>query len=499
MLVIVGTVSADTFPIIGSYDGTDVTGQITFDENGIINGGVIAGVTNGDMDVWQGSCQDGGNLVVGQSGGMAGESGFAATLIDDGDGNQGGTLASFTGGSMVFGQLSAGGEISGDYIPPPPFDSSGNQISQVESVVSDLNGVIAGQCVGIAGSSGFAATGARNGNVAYALSTASFTDGSMNVGQISGAGEITSLTSPGIQIPVPDDIENTMVFSSQGGGIQASSGSASTSGRTVQGVRAGSDVSFTDGSICFGQWVRGDSTTFSEGLGLGEVAPWSNYEDIRSYQSVDSESFSTIAASSYSQLPDGSFVQVNAAATGSGTPITGQLSTPSPGSGFYVDQSAGSGLQFNPLTSTGAGSMGAFDSHQLANENVLITGVESGSAGAGAGTSDGNTASTSMYVNDGSLSVFAIIAETNRYDLRNLLGDGLSGPGSSFGSEVNADYLETTMTGNSGGIRLDAQNSFGDSAHQVSPFIGSFTSHYGVAHAGFDEDHHIMEIISDLP
>jgi len=92
LLVIIGTVSGETFTFTDSYDGTYVTGEITLNENGVINSGIIAGVTNGNVDVQQGSSQDGANVVVGQSGEIEGDSGFAGTLADDGNGNQGGNL-----------------------------------------------------------------------------------------------------------------------------------------------------------------------------------------------------------------------------------------------------------------------------------------------------------------------------------------------------------------------------------------------------------------------
>jgi|GEM_PF-2889507 hypothetical protein len=482
MLAITATASADVFGFEDSYGDMSMQGMFTFDENGILNGAVVAGTDNGVLDVNQHAETGNGEVLVYQSGNIEGNSGFATTAARDGSGNSGGTFASFTGGGMCFGQVSAAGVISEEFIPDPPLESSGDQLSQVGPVSSSLNGVIAGQFVGIEGNSGYASTGARNVNGASGQSIASFTDGGMIIGQVSGAGEMTSYKSYGTQTPAPVGIESTTSFSSQSGEIQAGSGSASTSGSTVHGALAESDVSFTEGSMRFRQVLWGDSTTFTEVLGLGEVAPWSNYEDIQSYQSVDSESFSTIGASSYSRLPDGSFVQVNAEARGSVSPITGQLSEPSPGSSFDVGQSAGSGLQFNPLTGSGPGSTGSFDIHQRSNEQVSIYGVQSGSAGASAGTSDGNSASMLMYVEQGSLASPDVWASTDRYDDGNLLGDGVLGDSGGSGSEAEAGYYHNQLFGTSGGFLLDTQTprnfayihtTFSEGGPRESDYVGS--------------------------
>ena len=496
LLAMVGTASADVWEFTDSYDTLAMQGMLTFDENGILNGAVVAGTDNGVMDVNQHAETGNGEVLVYQSGNIEGNSGFATTAARDGSGNSGGTFASFTAGGMCFGQVSAAGEIPEEFIPDPPLESSGDQLSQVGTASSSINGVIAGQFVGIEGNSGYASTGARNVNGASGQSTASFTEGGMFVGQVSGAGEMASLKSYGTQISVPFGIESTASFSSQSGEIRAGSGSASTSGSTVHGALAGSDVSFTEGSMRFRQWLWGDSTTFTEVLGLGDVAPWSNSEDIRSYQSVDSESFSTIGASSYSRLPDESFVQVDAEARGSGTPITNQLSKPSPGSSFDVDdQYAGSGLQFNPSTGMGLGSTGAFDIHQRSYQDVSIYGVQSGSAGASAGTSDGNSASTLMYVEQGSLVSPDVWASTDRYDYRNLLGDGVLGDTGGSGSEADAGYYDTHISGMSGGLLLDSQNPK-DYAYSHWGFSegGTLTSDRGYVLAGSQNDIHLIQM-----
>lgn len=498
LLAMVGIASADVFGFEDSYGDMSMQGMFTFDENGILNGAVVAGTDNGALDVNQHAETGNGEVLVYQSGNIEGNSGFATTAARDGSGNSGGTFASFTAGGMCFGQVSAAGEIPEEFIPDPPLESSGDQLSQVGTVSSSINGVIAGQFVGIEGNSGYASTGARNVNGASGQSTASFTEGGMIVGQVSGAGEMTSFKSYGTQTSAPVGIESTASFSSQSGEIQAGSGSASTSGMTVHGALAESDVSFTEGSIRFRQWIRGDSTTFNEVLGLGEVAPWSNYEDIRSYQSVDSESFSTIGVSSYSRLPDGSYVQVNAEARGSVSPITGQLSKPSTGSSFDVDQSAGSGLQFNPLTGMGQGSTGAFDIHQRSYQDVSIYGVQSGSAGASASTSDGNTASTLMYVEQGNLVSPDVWASTDRYDYRNLLGDGVLGDSGGSGSEAEAGYYNAQLSGSAGGILLDTRNSIGESLHESFPASGYLSSYYGYSNAGHDEYNYFVNLDSDL-
>src|SRR5690606_38769084 len=101
MLATIGIASADTFTFEDTSGSTYATGQITFDENGIVNGASIAGVTNGEMDVQQDSSQNGGNVAVWQYGDIEGDSGFAGTLVDGGNGDSGGTFASFSGGGMV--------------------------------------------------------------------------------------------------------------------------------------------------------------------------------------------------------------------------------------------------------------------------------------------------------------------------------------------------------------------------------------------------------------
>lgn len=495
MLAIICIASADVFEFEDSYGDMSMQGMLTFDENGILNGAVVAGTNNGVMDVTQHAETGNGEVLVYQTGNIEGNSGFATTAARDGSGNSGGTFASFTGGGMCFGQVSAAGEIPEEFSPDPPLESSGDQLSQVGTVSSSINGVIAGQFVGIEGNSGYASTGARNVNGASGQSIASFTEGEMFVGQVSGAGEIASLKSYGTQISSPVGIQSTASFSSQSGEILAGSGSASTSGRTVHDVLAGSDVSLTEGSMCFRQWVRGDSTTFSGVLGLGDVSPWTNYEDIQSYQSVDSESFSTIGASSYSYLPEDSYVQVNAEATGSGTSTTGQLSKPSPGSSFDVDQSAGSGLQFNPLTGTGSVATGAFDIHQRASEDVSLYGVQSGSAGASASDSNGNTASTLMYVNQGNLNSPHLWASTDQYDYRNHLGNGLLGDAGGYSTNVETGYYDAQLSGSSGGLHLDSQNPK-DYAYSHWGFSdgGTLTSDIGYVLAGCQNDVHLIRM-----
>ncbi|RPH74196.1 hypothetical protein EHM76_03965, partial [bacterium] len=79
MLLIVGFVTAEEFTFADSYDSTYYTGQISLDENGIINGAAVAGVTNGAMNVDQTTSQDGSTIFAGQTGTMEGSYGFAAT------------------------------------------------------------------------------------------------------------------------------------------------------------------------------------------------------------------------------------------------------------------------------------------------------------------------------------------------------------------------------------------------------------------------------------
>lgn len=498
MLAIIGTANADVFTFEDSSGGTYATGQITFDDNGIINGACVAGVTNGDMDVQQGSSQNGENVAVWQYGDIEGEGGFAGTLVDGGNGNQGGTFASFSSGGMVFGQVSAGGEISSEFIPDFPLESSGNQLSQVEDVSTSLSGVIAGQFAGIEGSSGYAATAAGNRNGASSSSTASFSEGGMIVGQVSGVGEMSSLNTYGTQVSIPA-INQDVVFSSQIGGIQAGSGSASTTGRTENGALAQTDVSFTDGTICFEQFVDGESFSFLEGRSLGGVVPGLSVDEIRSYQSVGSEHFSTISASSYSQLPDGSYVQVNAAAAGSANSFANQLSKPSPRSYFDVTQgTASESYSSSGVTYELGIPIHYHKNYQDAFEEVNINDVDSGSAGTIARDSTGNTASTLAYVVQGSLSADEIYAETYRYEPQNLLGDGMVGDAEGPASEVEAGYYDVNVAGNSGGILLDSRNSIGESLHASFPASGYLSSYHGYANAGHDEYNYFVNLDSDL-
>jgi hypothetical protein len=131
MLAITATASADVFGFEDSYRDMSMQGMFTFDENGILNGAVVAGTDNGVLDVNQHAETGNGEVLVYQSGNIEGNSGFATTAARDGSGNSGGTFASFTGGGMCFGQVSAAGVISEEFIPDPPLESSGDQLSQV--------------------------------------------------------------------------------------------------------------------------------------------------------------------------------------------------------------------------------------------------------------------------------------------------------------------------------------------------------------------------------
>lgn len=260
LLAIIGTVSAETVPFFGSYGGTDVTGQITFDENGIINGGVVAGVTNGGMDVQQGSCQDGGAVVLGQYGEIVGDDGFAATLVDGGNGNQGGNLAMFTGGSMIFGQASAGGQISESGIESArEFNALAETQEAAYLEGLTIGGVVNGQFVNIEGTSGYAASGSGNSNGAYALSTASFANGRMDAIQASGSGA-ASLAFPVLnaqagsvlEIPVPvyqGGVGISGAIAGQDVMMGGSSGSASTTVANSHGGYGRSAASFTNGGM----------------------------------------------------------------------------------------------------------------------------------------------------------------------------------------------------------------------------------------------------------
>jgi len=261
MLASIGNVCAYTYTFTDSYDGTFATGQVTFDENGVINGGMIAGVSNGNMDVQQDSYNDAGTVAVWQYGEIEGQHGFAGTLVDDGNGNSGGNFASFTDGSMGIGQVSAGGDTS---YGPLGFGGNslvftGSPLSAAYPLVISLGGVINGQIGEIEGSSGYASTWAGNLNGATAGSTASFRNGDMLCGQVSGAGGVSlafpyNLTTSllGIDGPLQADQADVSiggVITGQGVDMGGSSGSASTTVTDRNGATARNSASFTEGGM----------------------------------------------------------------------------------------------------------------------------------------------------------------------------------------------------------------------------------------------------------
>lgn len=265
MLATSGIASADVFTFDDTSGGTYATGQITFDENGIVNGACIAGVTNGEMDVQQQTSQDGGNVLIQQSGDIQGDAGFAGTLADDGNGNQGGNFASFSGGSMYIGQATVAGDTTyefrgfGDDLNTP----SDGQVSAVYPSDITLGGVATGQVVDIEGISGTATTAARSGNGGYAQSSATFAEGGMYVMQGSAAGAASlplpyaygaCPTSGEIQVPAPiiDDLSLGGVISGQMVDMGGASGSASTFVTNGRGASGQTSASFVSGGDAIG-------------------------------------------------------------------------------------------------------------------------------------------------------------------------------------------------------------------------------------------------------
>jgi hypothetical protein len=246
MLALVGFASGDVYEFTDSYGDTYATGQVTFDENGIVNGAVIAGATNGDVNVEQSASQGDGSVSVSQSGEIQGDYGFAGTLAADGNGNSGGNFASVTGGSMAMDQETFGGQISsGGY-------QSEGQYGFIEPVFT-ASGLISDQFVEMEGSSGYAGTLVANANGASAQTGASFTNGGMDAiqgGAVGGA----SLEIPYYQgifstsIAIPDfTVEGAVA--GQGAYIWGSSGSASTTVSDGNGASGQSLATFSNGGM----------------------------------------------------------------------------------------------------------------------------------------------------------------------------------------------------------------------------------------------------------
>lgn len=108
--IFTGTVSAEVYDFGYNYDNGQYIGQISLNEDGTVNSVVVAGIANGGMEVCQGTYESEEGVITGQMGDMGGDSGFAATKVNDGNGNSAGSFASFTEGSMYFGQVSGFGD-----------------------------------------------------------------------------------------------------------------------------------------------------------------------------------------------------------------------------------------------------------------------------------------------------------------------------------------------------------------------------------------------------
>ncbi len=263
IVALIGIVSADVYEFTDSYDAMAMQGMLTFDENGILNGAVVAGTNNGVMDVNQHAETENGNVLVYQSGEFEGDGGFAITAARDGSGNSGGNYASFTDGSMCVGQ----GTIAGSTSYSPGLDAlsgvQSNTGEQLSAVIPDIGltigGVATGQVAEIEGSSGYASTGARNVNGASAQNAASFIEGGMILAQGSAAGDLTLAmsdqnTAYGSALGEIGQ-SNTLglnigaAISAQGVAMRGRSGSASTTVTNSQGATASSAASFTNGGL----------------------------------------------------------------------------------------------------------------------------------------------------------------------------------------------------------------------------------------------------------
>lgn len=263
MLAITGIASADVIAFTDSYDTMAMQGMLTFDENGILNGAVVAGTNNGVMDVNQYAETENGNVLVYQSGDIQGSAGFATTAARDGSGNSGGNFASFSDGSMSMGQ----GTIAGTTSFSSGLDAAGvftsGSESQISSVMPDVSisigGVATGQVAEIEGGSGYASTGARNVNGASAQNAASFIEGGMILAQGSASGDLTLAmsdqnTAYGSAL---GDIGQSNTYglnigaaiAAQGVAMRGRSGSASTTVTNSQGATATSAASFTNGGL----------------------------------------------------------------------------------------------------------------------------------------------------------------------------------------------------------------------------------------------------------
>lgn len=263
MLAMIGIASADVYAFTDSYDTMSMQGILTFDENGIINGAVVAGTNNGAMDVTQYAETENGNVLVYQYGDIEGGAGFATTAARDGSGNSGGSFASVTDGSMWMGQ----GTVAGSTSFQSNLDAAGvftsETGSQVSAVMPDmsltLGGIATGQVAEIEGASGYASTGARNVNGASARNAASFIAGGMILAQGSASGDLSLILSDRIEAygSALGDVEEPGTYglnvgaaiAAQGVEIIGTSGSASTTVTNSHGATASSAASFSNGGM----------------------------------------------------------------------------------------------------------------------------------------------------------------------------------------------------------------------------------------------------------
>ena len=240
----------------------------------------------------------------------------------------------------------------------------------------------------------------------------------------------------------------------------------------VNGNSAGNFAAFTEGYMEVGQLSAGISV-----LNLSFV-PVSELSGVLSLQDVYSDQFSAISASSFSQIAGESYAQVNAQAQGSG-PFTQPGVWSRDYNVFETTQFAG-GVTFGGLDLA------------IAGEDVAIFGVESGSASGISSDSNGNTASVLTNVTDGSL-----MARGKSFIPGIIAGAGDLGDISG----ALAGHTNVDISGRSGAILIDSQNSFGDYAYIHSEFSGGgdlYSESLGGALSGQSSDTRLIGAIDFL-
>jgi hypothetical protein len=564
MLASIGNVCAYTYTFTDSYDGTFATGQVTFDENGVINGGMIAGVSNGNMDVQQDSYNDAGTVAVWQYGEIEGQHGFAGTLVDDGNGNSGGNFASFTDGSMGIGQVSAGGDTS---YGPLGFGGNslvftGSPLSAAYPLVISLGGVINGQIGEIEGSSGYASTWAGNLNGATAGSTASFRNGDMLCGQVSGAGGVSlafpyNLTTSllGIDGPLQADQADVSiggVITGQGVDMGGSSGSASTTVTDRNGATARNSASFTEGgmgaiqvsgagdvslaflynltSSLFGMDspLQADQADVSiGGVITGQVGEieGSSGSASTSVMNVNGNSAGNFAAFTEGYMEVGQLSAGISVLNLSFVPVS-ELSGVLSLQDVYSDQfSAISASSFSQIAGESYAQVNAqaqgsglfcqpgvlsidhnvLDTTQFAggvtsgDQDITIAGADVWIYGVGAGSAGG----ISFDSNGNMASVQINVTDGNLTAEGESIIPGIIAGAGDLGavSRALAGHTNVEISGSAGGILLDSQNSLGDYAYVYSEFSGSgnlYSDRFGGALSGQSSDTRLIGALDVL-